>query len=278
LPTRFRYALSALVLANAALPVCSAAQDLAAPPLWEIGAVGVAISQQAYPGAVERVNKGIALPFLVYRGEYFRVDRGSAGIRTLKTDAVEVDVGVAGSLGAKSDAIEARRGMPNLGMLAEFGPRLRWNLGAGPGQGNWRAEFPVRGVFDLNNGLAHKGTAFEPELIFERRGQGDWNYSTGLGAVWGDRQLAETFYGVAPVYATPARFAYRAEGGLFAWRLSASLSRKLTPNLRLFGFARADLLSGSANGSSPLVERKTGTSLGLVLAYTWKQSERRAVE
>jgi outer membrane scaffolding protein for murein synthesis (MipA/OmpV family) len=252
------------------------AQEPGAQPLWELGAVAMGVSQQAYPGSDQRVGRALALPFFIYRGEYLRVDRGGAGIRAIKTPTFELDVGAAGSLGSSSEAIEARRGMPNLGTLVEFGPRLKWNLGAAPGNGRWRAEFPVRGVFDLSDSLAHKGGVFEPELIFERRSPGGTAYSAGLGAVFGDRQLADTFYGVAPAQARPGRAAYVAEAGLLAWRLSASASQLLTPDLRLFGFARVDLLSGAANLASPLVQRKAASTVGLVVAYTWKQSEQRA--
>lgn len=272
----YQKSMFAVAVATAAAP--SLAQESAALPLWEIGAVGVTVSQQAYPGASGRVNRGLALPFLIYRGEFLRADRGGAGIRTLKTPTFEVDVGVAGSFGASSDDIAARRGMPDLGTLVEFGPRLKWHLGEGPGKGRFRAEFPLRGVFDLNDRLAHKGMAFEPELIFERRAEGGWSYSTSIGAVWGNKRLADTFYGVAPVYATPGRTAYVADSGLIAWRLSASLSRQLSPDLRLFGFARADSIAGAANVSSPLVQQKTGASVGLGLTYTWKQSESRAAD
>lgn len=268
--------LSVLALATAAVP--SLAQEAAGLPLWEIGAVGLAVSQQAYPGASARVHRGLALPFLIYRGEFLRVDRGSAGIRAFRTPAFEVDVGVAGAFGSRSEEIEVRRGMPDLGTLVEFGPRLKWHIGQGPGNGRFRAEFPLRGVFDLNDHLAHKGMAFEPELIFERPAQGGWSYSTSIGAVWGDRRLADTFYGVAPIHAMAGRPAYVADSGLIAWRLSASFSRKLSPDLRLFGFARADSVAGAANESSPLVQQTTGASVGLGLTYTWKQSKDQAAD
>lgn len=254
------------------------AQEPSGLPLWEIGVVGYGASQQAYPGASARVNRGLALPFLIYRGEYLRTDRGSVGIRAVKTPVFELDIGVAASFGAKSDDIEVRRGMPNLGTLVQFGPRLKWMLGEGPGNGRFRAEFPLRGVFDLDHGLTHKGIAFEPELIYERRGEGGWSYSASVGAVWGNRQLADTFYGVAPAYATPERPAYSADSGLIAWRLGASVSRKLSPDLRLYGFARADSVARAANTSSPLVQQQTGTSVGVGLVYTWKRSERLAAD
>jgi outer membrane protein len=271
-----RKSLTALLVSLAAAPAL--AQEPPGLPLWEIGAVGYAASQQAYPGASARVNRGLALPFLIYRGEYLRTDRASVGIRAVKTPIWEVDIGVAASFGASSEEIEVRRGMPNLGTLVQFGPRLKWMIGEGPGQGRFRAEFPLRGVFDLDHGLAHKGMAFEPELIYERRGAGGWNYSTSIGAVWGDRQLADMFYGVAPVYVTAGRPAYVADSGLITWRLAASVSRDLSPDLRLYGFARADSVARAANESSPLVQQKTGTSIGLGLVYTWKRSERLAAD
>ena len=185
---------------------------------------------------------------------------------------------MAASFGSNGNDIEVRRGMPELGTRVEFGPRLKWNIWQGAGNGRLRAEFPLRGVFDLNDGLAHKGMAFEPKLIFEGRASGGWSYSTSIGAVWGDRRLADTFYGVAPLYATAQRAAYLADSGLIAWRLSAEGSRNLTPDLRLFGFARADSVAGAANEASPLVPRKAGASVGLGFAYTWKRSTRRAAD
>ena len=88
-----------LALATLALTLClpGLAQEGPALPLWELGAVGVAVSQQAYPGSLERVQQALALPFFIYRGEFLRVDRGSAGIRALKTPALELDVGVSGA-------------------------------------------------------------------------------------------------------------------------------------------------------------------------------------
>ena len=95
--------------------------------------------------------------------------------------------------------------------------------------------------------------------------------------MFANRKLADTFYGVAPRYATATRPAYQAESGLVAWRLSASASRALAPDWRLFGFARLETVSGAANRASPLVRQTTGASVGLGVAWTWQQSDQRAV-
>lgn len=258
----------------------AAAQPSAELPLWEVGAIGVGGRQPAYPGAADSVGRALVLPYVVYRGPLLRVDRGSAALRAFKTPDFELDVGFSGSLGSSSNDVAVRRGMPDLGTLIEFGPRLTWKLSADapPGAGRWRVELPLRGVFDLSDKLAHRGLAFEPELSYARRTQGGTGYSVGVGAVWGNRRLTDTLYGVAPAYATASRPAYAAESGLIAWRLSASLSRQLAPDWRVFAFGRYDDVSGAANEASPLVQRRGGVSAGVGVAYTWMRSERRAVD
>jgi outer membrane protein len=267
-----------IAAACALLPLMAAAQEGPSQPLWELGFLGGGLSQQAYPGAEQNVKRALVLPYVVYRGRFLRVDRGNLGIRAIKTPTFEFDVGFSGALGSSSNDIDARRGMPDLGTLVEFGPRLKWNLStpSRPGEGRWRAEFPLRGVFDLSDGLAHRGMAFEPELVFERRTSGGTNYSTSVGAVWGDQRLNDTLYGVAPAYARAGRAAYRADSGLIALRLSAAVSRSLGPDWRVFAFGRYDSVAGAANEASPLVRQKGGASVGVGVAWTWMRSERRA--
>ena len=194
-------------------------------------------------------------------------------MRAIKTETFEFDVGFSGALGSSSNAVEARRGMPNLGNMAEFGPRIKWNIGEGPGHGRWRLDFPLRGVFDISDGFARKGLAFEPELSFERRTAGGLSYSTSVAGVWGDRRLTDTFYGIAPRYATATRPSYEAKSGLIAWRLSTGMSHALGRDWRLFLFGRIDTVAGAANAASPLVRRETGASAGVGLTYTWLRSE-----
>lgn len=278
-------------LAGFALLLASAAhaQSEDAPakslPLWELGAFAFGVSQQAYPGSDEQLTRGLLLPYGQYRGRFFRADRETAGLRAVKTPVYELDVGVSASFGGSSSEIGVRRGMPALGTLAEFGPRLKINLGSGStgtdadrSAGRWRVELPLRGVFDLSDGATHRGMVFEPEINFQRRGLGGYGVAVSLGAIVGDRRLNRTFYGVAPIYALPDRPAYEAKSGLVAWRLSASVSRTLTPDWRVVGFARFDSVAGAANQASPLVRRTTGATVGVGLSYTWLRSEARASE
>lgn len=258
-----------------ALAAPAAAQDR--PPLWEIGAVGFGVAQQAYPGSDESVDRGLVLPYVLYRGERLRADGQTAGLRALKTERAELDIGFAGAFGSRASDVDARRGMDDLGTLVEFGPRLRWRLGESLG-GRWQLELPLCGVFDLDDGLAHRGFAFEPEIEFRRGSPAGWTWSAGVSAIVADRRLARTFYGVDTRDALPDRPAYAAEAGLVAWRLKANVSRALGPDWRVFAFARIDSVAGAANEASPLVRRTTGATAGLGLAWTWMRSERRAAD
>lgn len=254
------------------------AQQATSQPLWEIGALGLAVSQPAYPGAAARVDRALALPYLIYRGEFVRADSGGAGVRAIKTPRFELDLGFSGAFGSSSKQIQAREGMPDLGTLVEFGPRLKWHLGAAAGSGPWRVELPLRGVFDLNHRLAYKGLSLEPELVFERRNSAGWSFNIVTSLVWGDQRLADTFYGVAPSLATALRPVYVAHGGLIAQRLSLGVWRDLTPKLRLFGLLRAESVQGAANMDSPLVKQKADAMALLGLKYTWQQSDRAGID
>lgn len=264
--------LSAAMVLTPAAQAQSEGEGAGRKPLWEVGFVAGGVSQLAYPGADQQVHRAAVLPYVLYRGEFVRADRDTAGLRAIRTDDFELDVGFAGSFGASSDKIEARRGMPDLGTLIEFGPRMRWKLGDGPGGGQWRFDLPLRGVFDISDRAAHRGMSLEPEVFFRRESPTGWTYAMRFGVILADQRLADTFYTVAPRYATADRPAYEAKPGLVSWRVGTTLSRKLGPDWRVFGFARVEHLAGAANRDSPLVRRDTGVTAGIGAAYTWLRS------
>ena len=271
--------LSALT-AFAALAATSAfAQDPAPPaagssarPLWEVGVIAGAVSQQAYPGSDRQVNRGVALPWVAYRGRYLRADREGVGIRAVSTPMYEFDVSAAGAFGSRASEDPVRQGMPDLGTLVEFGPRLRVNLGGTPQDGRWRLDLPLRGVFDLSDSFDYRGAIFQPGVSWSRRLPGAWNLGTSASLVFADERLSRTFYEVSPAYATATRPAYQAKAGLMATRLSASLSKNITRDWTLYAFARADSVAGAANRNSPLVSRTTGFTAGVGVLWTWLRS------
>jgi outer membrane scaffolding protein for murein synthesis (MipA/OmpV family) len=243
-------------------------------PLWEIGGVALGVSQQAYPGSSRQVHRGLALPFAVYRGRFFRADNDGIGVRPVKTPLYELDISAAGSFGSSANDDPVRRGMPSIGTLVEFGPRLKVNLGPAPLGGRWRLDLPLRGVLDLSHQLKYRGAVFQPGITWSRRPGGGWIYGVGASVLLADERLARSFYEVQPRYATATRPAYAADGGLLSTRLSAFAAKDITRDLTLFGFARVDSVAGAANRASPLVRDTTGTSVGLGVSWTWWRSQR----
>jgi outer membrane scaffolding protein for murein synthesis (MipA/OmpV family) len=275
-PTAPRPLLLSAALACLAWSGAAQAQEATGRPLWEIGGVALGVSQQAYPGSDQRVRRGLALPYFIYRGRFLRADSDGVGVRPVKTPTYEFDISAAGAFGSDADRDPARRGMPNLGTLVEFGPRLKWHLGGTPEGGRWRLDLPLRGVFDLSDSLAYRGTVFQPGVVWAKRVAPRWNVSASLSVLMADEKLANTFYEVEPRFATAARPAYDAKAGLLATRLGASLSHDLTRDWTVFGFARLDSVAGAANRDSPLVRRTTGGTVGLGVSYTWLRSSRPA--
>jgi outer membrane protein len=272
-----------LALMLATVPAGNAGAQSSAPapsadPLWEVGVVAIGLTQQAWPGASEDVRRAIALPYALYRGPLLRIDREAFGLRALRKPGFELDVGFSGALGSSARDTVARRDMPELGTLIEFGPRGRWTLGGDPAGGQWRLELPLRGVFDADDGFAYRGLALEPRVQWNHPGLAGWRLTVNAGALLGDRRLVGTFYDVAPAYATASRPAYDAQAGLIAWRLGMTASYRLTRDWRVFGFGRLDSVAGAANADSPLVSRTTGYSAGVGLQWTWRRSERPAVD
>lgn len=281
--TRLKVSTSILMAALSSATLTAIAQTAPstepAQPLWEIGIGAVAASQPAYPGAATNTNRVVALPFFIYRGEVVRAEQGNVGLRAIKTPRYELDIGFSASLGSSANDVPERIGMPDIGTLVEFGPRLKINLGdISQGRSGVRLDLPLRGVFDLSNSFANRGVSFEPQLSFDVPLPGGWRGGVGLSALFGTQKLNETFYTVTAAEALANRPAYTAEAGLLSTRASFGASKKLTPDLRVLGFIRLDSTAGSANSNSSLITRNSGASIGVGLAYTFGRSSSSGVE
>jgi hypothetical protein len=246
-------------------------------PLWEYGLAGIGVKQIAYPGSSYSVNRGLVVPYLIYRGEVVRAEGGGLGLRAVRQPRYQLDLGFSGSFGSGSD-VPAREGMPNIGTLIEVGPVLKIRLGDLSRPGPWRIDLPLRGVLDVSDSFNYRGLSFEPQLVYKRWLTSDWRLRVTGGFLFGDRRLSSTFYGVDPQFATATRSAYRAKSGLIATRLLTSLSYRITRYLSITGFARYDSVAGAANRASPLVERNGGLTYGLNMSWTIGESTERAVK
>ncbi|PKB23320.1 MipA/OmpV family protein [Janthinobacterium sp. 64] len=269
--------LLAFITLLAAMAPARAAEP--ALPLWEAGVFGGTAVTPAYPGASERSTRSLALPYLIYRGKVLRADRSGVGARLLDTQRFDVDIGFALSLPARSSDVPARRGMPDLGTLVEFGPRLKIKLAEPTQHSRLGLELPLRAVIETRGGLRRQGATFEPRLLYRLNDDGQaWHVDASIGAVLGNAAINDYFYGVSPAFATAQRPAYVAKSGLMLTRLGLGGSYRLQRDWRAFAFLRYDNYAGAANRSSPLLRQNSGTSAGIGLMWTWRRSDRIAVE
>jgi len=248
-------------------------------PLWEAGVGAAVFSTPAYPAAEQHTTRTVALPFLLYRGKVLRADQQGVGARLVNTDRVEFDVGFAAALPSHSDDVRARRGMPDLGTLVEFGPRVKLHLADFGEQGRLRVELPLRTVIEARGGLRRQGWTSEPRLVWQKIGADrNWTIEGQLGALFGDRRIQRYFYDVAPQYATAGRPEYHADPGLLLVRTGLFGTYKLNPDWRLFGFVRLESYAGAANRDSPLFKKNAGAAAGIGFAWTFARSGVRASE
>lgn len=261
--------LSPLLLALLSAAAAAQAPQGLERPLWELGVGATALSLPHYRGAGKSRAWLLPLPYVVYRGEILRADREGLKLRLIDRERLHFDLSANATAPADSDDEPARQGMADLDGTVEIGPNLNWRLAQGPG---WRLEarLPVRAALTLSTRPRAIGWSALPNLNLDRR-VGGWAMGAQLGWVWGSRRLNGYFYDVAAADATPARAAYRADGGHAGWQATLSFSRR--DGTRWIGaFVRADSLAGSALRHSPLVRRTNTVSFGIGMSWVLLQS------
>jgi outer membrane scaffolding protein for murein synthesis (MipA/OmpV family) len=273
--TSFALALAGGAHAQTAPTTLDDTAPAASLPLWEVGVIGGGLATPAYPGARERNTRALVLPYVIYRGKVLRAGQGGVDARLFNSDRIELNVGLGASLPADSEDVAIRRGMPDLGTLLEAGPQLKIRLVRPSAASVVRLELPLRSVIEARGGFRNQGAVFEPRVVYDLRGQG-WTLSANAGVLFGNKKLNQYFYGVAPQYATAARPAFEADAGRMAWRTQLWLSHDVGRDGRLYGFVRYDDYSGAASRRSPLFQQTHGVSAGLGLAWTLRESSRRA--
>jgi outer membrane protein len=152
-----RNSLSAIAVFAFLLGVQAQAQDsdsTGAPtkPLWELGVAAGGMYSPDYPAADKNSLHGLALPYVIYRGDLLRLGRDSIAKGVfIDNEYVELNVSLAASFNVNSNDNNARRGMPDLDYLGEIGPQLKIKLGELYG-GKTELQLPVptnSGTFSL---------------------------------------------------------------------------------------------------------------------------------
>lgn len=270
-----RWLIPALLLVAA--PALAQQPEAARQPVLEAGIGGGGGWLPDYPAAGQNHLQGIAVPFLIYRGELLRSDDRGVRSRFYNGESVGLDLSFSGAFPSRSEDNEARRGMPDLDWQGEVGPSLRltlWRDMAAPQRVN--LELPLRAVFSSDLSSVHfRGFTASPELAYERLGLGKpgARLRVGLGPVFATGRLMDYFYEVEPQYARPGRPAYDAEAGYLGTRLQFSYRFPLTERVALVAGGRLESFHGATNDDSPLYKREWNTSLALGVSWSLYRSE-----
>jgi MipA family protein len=259
-------------LACAGLTAADAGADTL--PLWEAGAgIGVLDFAQ-YRGSNQYKIWVLPLPYLVYRGDFLKMDDRRMRGSFFRSDRVEVDLSVYGSPPVKDN--DARRGMPDLDATLEIGPALNVGLyRSDDRKEKLELRLPVRAVIatDLSH-ADYVGLVVQPNLSFDVRdpaGFKDWNLGLFGSLVYTDRSYNRFFYQVAPEFATAARSAYSPGGGYAGTQTIVALSTRYQ-RLWVGGFAKWDSVRGAAFANSPLVTAQNNFSYGIAVAWVFDES------
>ena len=97
---------------------------------WSLGALAFYTSLTLCSSSSEHQTRGLALPYLVYRGEVLRIGDGqSARAVAAENSRYELSMSFAAAFDADSEGNELRRGMDDLDFIFEVGPQLVFKLG-----------------------------------------------------------------------------------------------------------------------------------------------------
>jgi len=244
-------------------------------PLWELCVGAGGTYSPDYPAADKNSLHGLALPYVIYRGDHLRLggDSIAKGV-FVDNDYTELNVSLAASFNANSNDNDARRGMPDLDYLGEIGPQLKIKLGELYG-GKTELQLPVRAVFSTDFGrVDYRGYLFNPRFYYER--QNIFNSSidvhSSIGPSFATKKLQEYFYRVEPRFATATRPAYEADGGYLGSKITLGLSYGITDRVRVYVGGQVGYYGGAANEDSPLFRQKVNSSIHV--AFTWSIFQR----
>lgn len=266
--------LHAVLSLPALVPAPARAEQL---PLWEAGIGATVLSFPDYRGSDERRTWVLPFPYVVYRGDYLKVDERRVRSLFFKTGGVELDASVNGTVPVKSSENDARRGMPDLDPTLEIGPSLNIDL-------TWSADrktqlelrLPVRAVIASDfKSIDFAGWVFEPALnldVHDAFGNPGLKFGVLAGPMFSNRRHNEYFYAVDPAFATATRPAYSPGGGYAGAQIIAGLSKRFR-SYWVGGFARWDTLNNAAFDNSPLVRTNQSFSAGIAAAWVLGESK-----
>jgi outer membrane protein len=246
-------------------------------PLWEAGLGFTGLSLPDYRGSNEQRDYLLPLPYIVYRGDIFKLDRKGMRGLLFQSDRLELNISADGGVPVRSGRNSTRTNMPNLDPTLQIGPSLDVCLvrDCEAGQ-SVQIRFPVRAVMATDLSRIHGiGFVANPQLNvdFKNIGSGKgWNFGFALGPIFATEQYHDYFYQVSPQYAIPVvRPSYDAQAGYSGSLIVMALSKRFD-HVWFITFVRYDDLTGAVFADSPLVKTMHSYMAGFGFAWVFSQS------
>jgi MipA family protein len=234
---------------------------------WQLG-LGLGSEFLAdYRGSSYYQIQFIPIPFVIYNGEYIKIDRDGARGEYHWSDQLEFNVSADAALNGDSTDNPLRLGMPDLNSAFEIGPSVNWAFTPNSFEEGWSLRLPLRSVYTLGSeGFGHQGYVFNPKLTWRKSLFDHWVTSVHFGPLWASQEYHDYYYSVAAPYALESRPEYKARAGYSGFMTKVSMKRNFG-HYWLGAFIRTDFLNDAVFLDSPLIEEKTSASIGLAAVY-----------
>ena len=182
---------------------------------WALGLGSGWISD--YPGAAQ--GRFRFLPFPVYRGSVFRIDRisGVSG-EVFNNSRLDFTWNFIFQFPTESEDIPVRVGMPDLDWLLSIGPQMKYYIYRHKNH-SFFFRFPVR--FNTCTNFSDRtqfcGVVFNPGLRHAMRYRNTGEFTFRFEGLFQSSEYQQYFYEVRPEYATPTRPTYHARSGFLGF-------------------------------------------------------------
>lgn len=246
--------------------------------MWELGVGAAALEAPHYRGSEQTRAYVAPIPFLIYRGEKFKVDREGIRGQIFESDRLKLNISMGGYVPVPESDQGARSGMPGLDPVGEVGPSLEYNLwpNSDKAQSLW-LKMPLRAAISVGDPiLDYQGWVFAPHVqyINERRKNGiRWKHGLSFGPIWATERYHDYYYEVSKEYVSANRAEYHPGAGYSGTRLSLTLSRK-SDQLFLGFILQYDNLDGSVFEDSPLVETNDYLIVAAIMSWIFSKSDK----
>jgi MipA family protein len=260
-----------------ALTRSSRAEDL---PLWEVGLGVAGLTVHDYRGSDQQRLYALPLPYLIYRGDFLRLDSNGLSGLLFHSDRVHLNISADAWVPVNSSKNTARSGMPDLDPTVQLGPALEICLFKDTNSERVvQLCLPVRAVIATD--LAQWkviGFVANPQLTVDFRNIGPgkgWDFGLAAGPLFATEPYHDYYYGVAPQFAIPGvRPAYDARAGYSGSMLILTVTKRLG-HFWFGAFARYDELSGAVFANSPLMRTEHSWMAGFGLSWVFAESKKR---